>query len=438
MFAQSKFKFLVFSLAFLVIGVLISNSAFSQGTPDTHGIQQKKYKAHAGERKGKSPGNIHIGPLILNPKLGERVEYDDNVYQVSGLGTKLDGQRERKKSDMINIVSPGLKVTLPIKGGSFLTGKGHSIDLDWISDFKSYRDHADQNQDNYYILGTGIFSFPKGFDLLFQDSYSHTKSASGGETDNIHPVRTNIFSATASLPDYFKDIDVDFTYSNFNQDYLEKALGRANRNESRFTLKIPYHISPKITVFPEYAYGFTHYNSQSRFPESQRQSNSHMNAMHAGVEWAVTAKTTGIFKMGFTYIDYNDTRTHDVKTPTIHLGMDYSITRRTQLNLLAGRQPNVSEFTAGSTVYINNFGRISISRKLWRDWSAVAHFRYDKNQYYGSSRKEDIYVLGVSSQYNITKWLNFNARYSYRDRHSNFELQADRINRASIGINIAF
>ena len=119
----TKLKFVTFFLAFVAAGVLISNHAFSQDTPDTHGIKQKRYQAQAGKRKGRSPGNIHLGALIINPSFSERLEYDDNVFQVSGKGTKPDGQRERKKSDIINIVSPGLKLTLPIRGGGISTGQ---------------------------------------------------------------------------------------------------------------------------------------------------------------------------------------------------------------------------------------------------------------------------------------------------------------------------
>ncbi|MGR3174056.1 MAG: outer membrane beta-barrel protein [Candidatus Scalindua sp.] len=432
---KSKFKFLIFFLAFVAVGVLISNHAFSQDTPDTHGIKQKRFQAQVGKRKGRSPGNIHLGPLIINPSFGERLEYDDNVFQVSGKGTKPDGQRERKKSDIINIVSPGLKLTLPIRGGRFLPGKEHSISIDWKADYKNYRDNAQQNQHNHFFLATGIFHFPKGFDVLFQNSYVDTFGASGGETDNLHGVITNTGSVTLSLPDYFRKFDADFTYTNFDQQYDERGLRGANRNTHTFTLRIPYNITPKITVFPAYSYGFTEYDSQS---VDGAQSDSHVNSIIAGVEWAATAKTTGIFKVGYVYQDYDNIDTHNINTAITHLGMNVDLSKRMQLKILAGREPNVSEFTSGSTGFIRNFGRIDFSRRVWKDLNVSIYGSFDKNSFLDSERKEHIYGFGLSSRYAINKWMIVDLKYSNRDRHSNFELQSDRINKASLGVNFAF
>ena len=431
----AKSKYVTFFLAFVAVGVLISNHAFPQDTPDTHGLMTKRYKSTVGKRRGKSPANIHLGALIVNPSFGERLESDDNVFQVSGKGTKPDGQRERKKSDIINIVSPGLKLTLPIKGGRFLPGKEHSISIDWKADYKNYRDNAQQNQHNHFFLANGIFHFPKGFDVLFQDSYVDTFGASGGETDNLHGVTTNIGSVTVSLPDYFRKFDADITYTNYDQEYDERGLRGANRNTHRFTLRIPYSITPKITVFPELTYGFTEYDSQS---VANAQSDSHLNEVMAAVEWSATAKTTGIFKVGYTVQDYDDIDTHNVNTITTHLGMNVDLSRRMQLTILAGREPNVSEFTSGSTAFISNFGQIDFSRRVWKDLNVSFYGRFDKNSFLDSERKDHIYGFGLSSRYEINKWMVVDLKYSNRDRHSNFELESDRVNKASLGVNFTF
>ncbi len=376
-----------------------------------------------------------MGPLIINPSFSERLETDDNVYQISGKGVNLTGQRERKRSDIINIASPGLRLTLPIKGGGFLPGKEHSLSVDWCADYKNYRDNADQNQHNHFFLATGIFSFPKGVDVLFQDSYTDTFGAAGGETDNLHAVTTNIGSATVSLPDYFRNFDVDFTYTNLDQQYDERGLRRANRNEHKFTLRIPYKITPKVTVFPEYSYGFTEYDTRH---VHDPQSDSHLNQILMGAEWSATAKTTGIFKLGYTLQEFDDREKHNINTLTTHLGMRYDMSRRMSLDILAGREPNVSEFTAGSTAYIRNFGRIDFTRQVRKDLDISIYAKYDKNSFLNSKRHDDIYGFGLLSRYHINKWMNVDFRYSHKDRHTNFELQADRINKVSLGVNFAF
>ncbi len=158
----------------------------------------------------------------------------------------------------------------------------------------------------------------------------------------------------------------------------------------------------------------------------------------ARVECTATAKTTGVIKLSYTVLDIDDIEKHNINTLTTHLGMNYEISKRMDLNILAGRAPAVSEFTSGSNVYINNFGNIDISRQVWKDLKFSIFGRFDKNEFHNSERKDHIYNFGVSSVYSVNKFMNVDFKYSNMDRHSNFELQSDRINRASIGVNFAF
>ena len=414
---------------------MISNSAYSQDTPDTHGINAKRYQEAMGKSDRGQPGQIHWGPLIINPKLSEKIETDDNAFQVSAKGIALDGQRERKRSDITNTVSPGLRLTLPIRGGWWLPGKDHSLSADWKADYKNNRDNAQQNQHNHFVKADAMFSFPHGFDVHFQDSYSDTFGASGGETDNLHGVISNTFSTMISLPDYFRTFDVDFTYENFDQQYDEKGLARANRNAHNFTLRVPHNLSPKVTIFPEYSYTITEFQT-SRV--SDPQSDSHTNQIMAGIEWSATARTTGSFKIGHTYMDFDDIDKHNVNTITAILGVTVDLSSRMDLRITAGRKPSIAEFTANSNASINNSSRIDLSRQLQKDWKVSLYFSFDKNTFLDSERKDHVVGIGFTSKYNINKWMNVDVQHSYKDRHVNFELQSDRINKSSVGINFAF
>jgi predicted porin len=382
-----------------------------------------------------SQGKIHLGALRIYPAFGERIEVDDNVYQISGKGTKPDGQRETKQSDIINIYSPALKLDLPIRGGGLIPGKQHDLSLDWRSDFKNYRDHADQNQQNQYFTASGTLRFNRGFEINLEDDYKDTESPAGSETDNIHPVKTNLGHITIDMPDYFRKFDAEISYSNYQLEYDERALRRANRFEHRFTLKIPYKLTPKISLFPEYSYGFIEYDSQSI---ADAQSDSHYNEIYAGVEWDITAKSTGILKLGFTEQRYDDTETSDIKTVIAEIGVRVYLTKRMELDVNAGRGILQSEFTASSNSYERSFGDFKISRKVWKDLSASFNANYEKQVYHGSERKDDVYGFGLSTEYRINKRMSAAIRYSYRDRNSNFVLQSDRINKVSVGIILAF
>jgi hypothetical protein len=387
-----------------------------------------------------SQGKIHMGPLKINPSFGERIEVDDNAFQVSGKGTTEDGQRERKRSDIINIITPGLKLDLPVKGGGFIPGKEHDLSIDWHTDILNYRDNAQQNQQNNYFLASGGFMFPKGFGIEVEDRYVDASSPAGGETDQIHKRKTHDAGITVNMPDYFRKYDAEISYKFRDQEYDERDLRGANRFNQSFTLKIPYKVTPKIQIFPEYTYGFVEYDSKN---ETDSQSDFHYNTIYAGTEWSATAKTTGILKLGFSRIDYDTApplveETSDRNTFVAQLGVRIDLTSRMLMNINAGRGLAESEFTAGSSSYERSFGNFNISRRVWKELTVSFNGSYDKSVFHGSERKDDAYVLGMSSRYVINKRMFADFKYSYRDKHVNDELQSDRINKASLGINIYF
>jgi hypothetical protein len=237
------------------------------------------------------------------------------------------------------------------------------------------------------------------------------------------------------MPDYFRKFDAEISYTNHQLEYDERALRRANRFEHKFTLKIPYKLTPKINLFPEYVYGFFEYDSQS---VSDAQSDGHYNEIYAGAEWYATAKTTGILKLGFTEMRFDDTETSDIKTFIAEFGVRVYLTKRMELDVNAGRGVLQSEFTAASNSFERSFGDFKISRKVWKNLSASFNASYEKQVYHGSERKDDIYAFGLSTKYDIKKRMSAEFKYSNRDRHSNFETQSDRINKVSVGIILAF
>ena len=383
-----------------------------------------------------SQGNLHLGALDIHPSFFERIEFDDNVYQVSGKGVNVTGGREDKESDLINIYTPGLELKLPFRNIIIPSAKrGHDLNFDWHSDFKNYRHHADQNQQNHYINASGNFRFHKGFEISIENTYEDTEAPAGSETDRIHPRKTNIGSVTVSLPDYFRRFDIDFTYTNFDQEYEEGRLNRPNRNEDRFTLKAPIKLTPKIVVFPGYTHGITEYDRSSSIDSL---SDSHFNEIFAGAEWYATAKTTGILKLGYRSRDYDDIEKSDIDTFVALMGVQSKLPKRIILNLNFVREQFESEFTAGSNGFVSNRGDFSISHKIMRKITTTLYGDYEKQVYRNSTRKDDIYSFRFSTQYDMNKWVLVDLYYSYRDKHSNFELESDRINKAAIGIGLAF
>ncbi len=375
-----------------------------------------------------SQGNIHLGNLEIHPSFMENVEFDDNVFQNNNKGPN------KKKSDIINTWTPGLGLIFPF-GGSLVPGAGaekkYNLSLDWHSDFRNYRDNAKQNQQNHYFLATGDFKLPKGVIITLDDMYSDTKEPAGAETDTLHPRKSNTGSVTISSQTYFRRFDVEFKYTNFDQDYDERDLKRANRNQNIFSLKMPFKLTPKLSVFPEYVYDFIRYDKDEL-------SNSHSNRIFGGFEGYITSRITGVVKLGFTSVRYNKPSTTDITTVVAEGGIKYAITKNTTLDWIFSREKFESEFTTGSNAYIASPTSLSFSKQITNKINVTLYGSYVKADYKDSPRKDFTYQADFFAVYNIKKWLTADLTLSHKERHSNQDAQDEQINKASLGIRIAF
>ncbi len=374
--------------------------------------------------------DIQADTLKIHPSFAERIMVHDNIYQVSGKGG------EDKESDIINIYTPGLYLELPF-GGAFKPAKGHLLLFDWYSDFKNYRDNADQNQQNHYIDSSLTLNFPRGLDIILEERYEDTNTPAGSETDQLHPRKTNLAGITVSLPNYFRRFDIELQYENFDQSYDENALERANRNESRFSFRIPFNPSPRITMFPEYTYGITNYDKSSI---EDALSDSHFNEIFGGIEWLATARTTGIVKLGYRNRQYNRASVSNVNTFVMSAEVNVYISKHTWLKVDLIRKQRESEFTLGSNSHITSGGGVTISHMLTNKLTAELNAQYHKANFKGVSRKDDIYDFAATIDYTFNNWLSADINYTYREKDvsKDFELESDRINRASVGIMFNF
>jgi hypothetical protein len=365
-------------------------------------------------------------------------------------------QNESKKSDLINIASPGVRLTLPV-GERFLHGKIKQFDLNWQSDFKNYDDNASLNQVNHYVVGSATFEVLKGYDLTLKQNWTHTNEGAGSETDSLHSRNTNTFGIGLRMSQIFrslKKLDIEIAYINFDQDYTEYALERANRNQHSYSLNIYYKLTPKITIkFPQYTYSEIRYDKarqENLYSGTDPLSDSHTNSLSGGVSWMATAKTTGYFNIGYTNREY-EKNTHqgwDLNTAaeweTSDVGsyiMDGGVTTRLPWNTILDfnvfRKLREAEFTAKSNSYFSTGGSITLTNrfnKLYTDYT-VGFFQTDFN---GVNREDNIFTFAVNGSYAITKWSRAEVGYSYKKKEANsdFDREDEEINKVYIGFGL--
>ncbi len=431
----------------------------------SYGAQMNRQQMNRFPFKG---GNLHLGSLKINPTFHERLQYDDNIFKVSGTHRKMEGQdsittntsrqTESKESDIMNIASPGVRLELPL-GERFLYGKVKNLGLNWQSDFINYDDNASQNQDNHYVVGSVTLEVLKGYDLTLSQNWQHTNVGAGSETDELHARDTNTSGISLRMSQIIrslKKLDIEISYQNFDQDYSQTQLERANRNQDSYSINFYYKLTPKITIkFPQYTYSMINYDKNR--PEgginTDPLSNSHTNSLMGGISWKATAKTTGYFNIGYTNREYekDEHQGYDTNTSAVwntsddnSYIMEGGVTTRLPWNTILDvniyRNLREAEFTAKSNSYFSTGGSFTISRKfiekLYTDFTA-GFFQTDFN---GVNREDNIYTLAVNANYAVTKWSRVEAGYSYKNKDTNidYDREDEEINTAYIGLGFGF
>ncbi len=198
-----------------------------------------------------------------------------------------------------------------------------------------------------------------------------------------------------------------------------------------FSLRIPFKLAPKISVFPEYVHDFINY-------EKDELSNSYSNTLFGGFEGYITSRITGVLKVGFTSVNYSRSSTTDINTVVVEGGIKYAIAKGTTLDLIVSREKFESEFTTGSNAFIATPTGFSYSKQITNKINATLSGSYLKADFRDSPRKDHTYQASFIANYNIKEWLTADLNFSHKERHSNQDAQDETINKTSLGIRIAF
>jgi len=465
----------IFSKRMIVVSVCVACIAFmfihschaqsaGQHTPniDPHDLQYGSYGSQMNRqqlnRLANWQGNLHLGSLKISPTFHERLEHDNNIYSISGTNKSagtLAGDSESKTSDLINIASPGLHLSLPL-GKRLLKGKIKKLDLNWQSDIKNYRDNASQNQDNHYVVSSVTTEVLKGYDLTLKHNWAHTDVGAGTESDRLNPRDTNTFQIglrMSQLIRSLKKLDVEVKYTHFNQNYKHYEEERANRNERSYTLNIYYKLTPKFTIkFPQYTYSVIRYDKareENLWIGADALSDSHSNSISGGVSWLATAKTTGYFDIGFTSRQYEKTthqgrgptsaewQTSDTSSWTMDGGIVSRLPWKTIMDVNFYRILRESEFTAHSNSYYTTGGSITLTNKFHK-LNTNLMFGFFQTDFNGVNRADNVYNFATNASYTITKWSRIEAGYSYRKKKDNkdYAREDEEVSKVYIGFGV--
>ena len=360
------------------------------------------------------------GGLSLNASV--LTGYDDNVLR-----------RSAASSDRTIKFLPELKL-------KSLYGK-HQFYFGYNGGFTSYSDNSSLNYDDHNLSLRALFDHSRRFNSELQLTYQD-KIEQPGTTNAVSTLVTNEFNqfsnknalasffygSRKSIGQFVLAFDVDDReYSNNQQEF---------RNVERQRIKgtMFYNLGLKTRVLFEARVAAFDYTSEQQLAD---QSN-HENTYFAGVEWQVTAKTSGIFKIGYQSKDFETQQFSDLTGLSYILNMDWSPFSYTQINVGARRETKES-----AQLGVGGFLDTSYSIMMSHEMSAkteffASYFRSKEDITSSQSRTDRRAKINLGIAYRLNSWLILELDYRHQKRESDIELLKFSANAVELSLSSTF
>jgi len=236
-----------------------------------------------------------------------------------------------------------------------------------------------------------------------------TSTAVDGINDKIESQRVGgvyTFGARSAL----NQIDLGASYARLRYDNSDGINDDKERDTSNLTTTWYHRLGSKTRSLLEYDHTRFDY-LQSNSPRSSR-----ADAVLAGAEWDMTAKTTGKLRVGYERKNFDQSGSDDLSNPTWQVDLAWKPRTYSTFTFLA-RQA-MAEGDDGSDAVKATFTQIGWRPGWTERITTVAEAGMGHYVYEGQDRSDDLqdYKLGVN--YEMRRWLDVEVAYRHRDNVS--------------------
>lgn len=422
-------KLSIFFAFFIVFSLY--NFAFSEELYKETGKISVDSDVPIGETKKEITEDV-FGPRggFFHPFLSVIEYYSDNVFN----------NDRNKKSDFVTIISPGIWLSIPhvrekllnIETSNISPG-GFTISRQKYEFFKRYQTYLFYNADierfsrfesgnttSHKLEGFFQYNTPGGLSAEIVDQFIKSHDAWGtGLSTKLDKFKTNLinFVLSYNLSERFK---LRTEYSNFYVDYDASRNNFRDRVDNVISGYIFYRIKPKTSLFFEYEMMDINYDKDII-------SNSKEHHYYTGIEWNITAKSSGSIKAGYGIKDFSSSL-KDSNNFIFEIKLDHKFTPKTSLILRATRR--TEETNIYPTYYImSNTIEAEYLQRIRSKILLYLALSYAREDYRGkvlynnivSKIKDDYYRGAVALQYEFREWLKADFGYIFNKRNSSLK-----------------
>jgi len=370
------------------------------------------------------PQGMQLGPGYFYPNAGIDVYYDDNLL--------------RQESDEID----SMVTVLSVGGRQEIDGDASSFALEADLERAWYHSSPDDNYLDGYLFGEATYfpsrrvsTFVKGG--YWRDHEDRGTTSLQGDAAVLQPE-----------PDVYDlwSIEGEFGYGleEVGATRLELGAGYStrdytnNRQVTRFRdrdvgelgIVFKHMIMPATSLLLEGRYRDFDYERD----DAQLDSNEYR--VLAGLTWEATAATTGFAKLGWLQKTFDSGVREDDDQVAWEVGVDWSPLTYSTFGLSTERKFDES---TGAGDFIDR-REVQVSwRHAWRSYlSSNLYYRTGTEDYAGVPREDDVDDFGISLDYSMRKYLDWQLYYAHSERDSNISGQGLDYDRNQFGLRATF
>ncbi|WP_197411256.1 outer membrane beta-barrel protein [Colwellia sp. TT2012] len=353
--------------------------------------------------------------LLLNAAIAG--QYDDNVLR------KID-----PISDSSLQFSPELQ---------YLTHLGkHIFSMQYQGEYAAYKENNKLNYNNHDIALFARLDHSLKINSAFKLSYKDEIEEPGSNNSSSLFIRqfnqTKIKQATAKF------------YYGSKQSIGQLVLGLDHR-ENRYTNNLQgyrdvdrnsitgtffYRIAPKTRLLFQASMGNYNYIIKSQFPDQSSKENFYL----AGIEWDITAKTSGTFKLGYQGKNFEQKVYNDISGLSYMLDMTWKPNTYSTIEIGASRMTRESSQRLTSAFVTNSY-TANAEHEITPRTKLKASYTVDSDDIVSiRSRTDKRHKLVLGVEHSLLTWLNIGIDYQFIERNSDLEIYNYKT--TSIGLSL--
>ncbi|GAB2681942.1 outer membrane beta-barrel protein [Aliiglaciecola aliphaticivorans] len=318
--------------------------------------------------------------------IGANIGQEDNVFRSS----------EELSDEFLQLV-PALK----------LTELYESVQLDaqYKGNYRQYNDLSDLSYAEHEASLKGQYKHTAKFSSEFALGYSDkieepgTSNAVGTVLEEFNEIATTSVKVAGTYGTIKSKGQIKVAYDAAKLRYGNNEQSFRDYDSNELTGTFFYRIAPKTRLLLEASKNDLSYESNRLIDASSSQ-----YRYLAGVEWAATAKTTGIFKIGYQDINYDDELLDDISSLAYYLDMVWKPNTYTGIKLGAERSTRESAIQG-----LSSFISETYSFGVNHGFSARSKIDFNFNY-----RKDDI----DNPLNNGARFSSISAKYTYALKRS--------------------